>query len=53
MGNIINMHLRIGKQDFVATIDSETKAKDGENLRVIFDMEKCHAFDPETEVAIF
>ncbi len=53
MGNIINMHLKIGEQDFVATIDSETQAKDGEKLRVIFDMEKCHAFDPETEVAIF
>lgn len=53
MGNIINMHLKIGDSEFVATIDSETKAKDGENMKVIFDMEKCHAFDAETEIAIF
>jgi len=53
MGNIINMYLLIGNHEVVATIDCETKAKDGDNLKVVLDMEKCHAFDAETELAIF
>jgi len=53
MGNIVTMYLNAGKIDIIATIDSETRAKDGNSMTIIFDMEKSHAFNKETEQAIF
>ncbi|MBR4748241.1 MAG: sn-glycerol-3-phosphate ABC transporter ATP-binding protein UgpC [Abditibacteriota bacterium] len=53
MGNIVVMYLNAGNIDITATIDSETQAKDGSVMKIIFDMEKAHAFDADTKVAIF
>ena len=36
----------------VAELDSETAARDGQPLEVMFDMDKTHIFDPETEQAL-
>jgi multiple sugar transport system ATP-binding protein len=53
MGDIVTLYLTTGKHQLVATIDSETAAKDGEALDVIVDVEKTHLFDPQTERAIY
>lgn len=53
MGNIVVMYLNAGKAKIIATIDSETKAKDGSVLTAVLEMEKSHAFDKETQLAIF
>ncbi|BDI29110.1 sugar ABC transporter ATP-binding protein [Capsulimonas corticalis] len=52
MGDIVTFYLTAGPHQLVATIDSETKAKDGEALDVVLDLAKSHLFDPETEQAI-
>jgi len=53
MGPIVTMYLTIAKHSLVATIDAETKAKEGQELEVVLDMEKTHLFDKETEEAIY
>ena len=53
MGDIVTMYLTAGSHQIVATIDAETKAKDGEALDVVFELEKSHLFDAETEQAIY
>ena len=53
MGDIVTLYLTAGTHQIVAAIDADTKAKDGNALDVIFDIEKTHLFDPTTEVAIY
>ena len=53
MGDIITLYLTAGVHNLVATIDSETSAKDGEALDVVLDLAKTHLFDPQTEQAIY
>jgi multiple sugar transport system ATP-binding protein len=52
MGDIITVYLTCGPHSLVATIDAETKAKDGQALDVVLDLAKTHLFDPDTEQAI-
>ena len=52
MGDIITLYLTAGAHSLVATIDAETRAKDGQALDVVLDLAKTHLFDPETEQAI-
>jgi len=37
----------------VATVDAETSARDGQALDVVFDLDKTHLFDPDTERALY
>ena len=53
MGAIVTMYLTSGEHASVATIDSETKAKEGQEIEIVLDMEKTHLFDKETEEAIY
>lgn len=53
MGPIVTMYLTIGSHSIVATIDADTKAKELGPLEVVFDMERTHVFDKETEVAYY
>ncbi|MCL6628645.1 MAG: sn-glycerol-3-phosphate ABC transporter ATP-binding protein UgpC [Armatimonadetes bacterium] len=53
MGPIVTMYLTTAKHNLVATIDAETKAREGEEIEVTLDMEKTHLFDKETEQAIY
>ena len=53
MGDIVTLYLTTGTHQLVATIDSETGAKDGEKFDVVFDLDKTHLFDPNTEKAIY
>ena len=53
LGDDVEMHLTSGEQTLVAKLDSKTGARVGENLDVIFDMDRSHLFDPETEAAVY
>ncbi len=52
MGNEILLYLLTGKNTFVARVDPRSKARVGEQMPVVFDMDKLHIFDAETEQAI-
>jgi len=52
MGSTMHAYLTAGDHLLTASLDAETKAKDGESLAVVFDMTKTHLFDPETERAL-
>jgi multiple sugar transport system ATP-binding protein len=52
MGNEIILFLKSGKHDYVARVDPRTRAKIGETMQVVFNMDNMHIFDRETEQAI-
>ncbi|HEY8417585.1 MAG TPA: sn-glycerol-3-phosphate ABC transporter ATP-binding protein UgpC [Limnochordales bacterium] len=52
MGAEVYAYFSVGEHTFIARLDSATKAKDGEPHQVVFNMEKMHLFDAETEAAI-
>jgi multiple sugar transport system ATP-binding protein len=52
MGNEILLYLVSGKNSFVARVDPRSKAHVGDQAQVVFDMDKLHIFDAETEQAI-
>jgi multiple sugar transport system ATP-binding protein len=53
LGDDVEMHVTSGEHALVAKLDSKTRAKVGESLDVIFDMERSHLFDPESESAVY
>ena len=53
MGPIVTMYLTIDQHSLIATIDSDTKAKETQEMELIIDMDKTHVFDKETEQAIY
>ncbi|BAS28740.1 ABC transporter ATP-binding protein [Limnochorda pilosa] len=52
MGAEVYAYLNVGDQAMVARLDAASKAKDGEQHRVLIEMEKMYLFDPETELAV-
>ena len=52
MGSTVYAYLTAGPYSLVADLDAETRAQDGQPLEVVFDMNKAHLFDPETEAAL-
>jgi len=52
MGNEIFLHLKIGETSCVARVDPRSKYTVDEDVKMAFDMESCHIFDAETELAI-
>ncbi len=52
MGNEIFLHNIIGRWQFLARVDSRTKARPGEEIELVLDMSKMHAFDPATQARI-
>jgi multiple sugar transport system ATP-binding protein len=52
MGAEIYLHSSIAEQKFIARIDARTDVKNGEKIKLGFDMNKVHFFDIETEQAI-
>ncbi|MBO8142828.1 MAG: sn-glycerol-3-phosphate ABC transporter ATP-binding protein UgpC [Firmicutes bacterium] len=52
MGSEVYVYLSVGEHSFIARFDSATKARDGEPHQVVFNMDKMHLFDAETELAI-
>ncbi len=53
MGDIVTLYLTAGPHSLVATIDSETQAKDGQALDIVLDLARTHLFDAQTEAAIY
>jgi len=52
LGSETILHLKAGDDIIVASVDPRTKAKEGMEMDIVFDMSVMHAFDPETEKAI-
>ena len=52
MGNEIFLHLLTGRKEFVARVDPRSQARVGHDLSVVFDTERMHIFDYQTERAV-
>jgi multiple sugar transport system ATP-binding protein len=52
MGASVYAYLTSGRHTLIADLDSETSARDGQPLEILFDMDKTHIFDPDTEEAL-
>jgi multiple sugar transport system ATP-binding protein len=52
IGSEVNLYLSIGEHSFIASVESHTKAADGQKQQVVFDVNKMHLFDKDTEKAI-
>ncbi|MGV3723414.1 MAG: ABC transporter ATP-binding protein [Actinomycetota bacterium] len=53
MGDRMHIYLSKAPHSLVADMDAETQVKEDQELEVVFDMEGSHAFDKETEQAIY
>jgi len=49
VGNEKYLHLTTGKNSFQARVDAHNKAEENQDIEVVFDMDKAHIFDIETE----
>jgi multiple sugar transport system ATP-binding protein len=52
MGNEINLYLVAGTDNIVARVDPRTDFRMGDKVQVVFNTDKTHLFDPDTEKAI-
>jgi multiple sugar transport system ATP-binding protein len=52
MGAVSTLFLNANGQSLVATVDSESRAKEGAPLDVVLDVSAAHIFDKETELRI-
>ncbi|CAM3704716.1 ABC transporter ATP-binding protein [Marinicrinis lubricantis] len=43
----------LGTESIIARVDGRAGLKEGTNVKLAFDMNKCHVFDKETELNIF
>ena len=53
LGNDVEMHIAVGDHTLTAMIDNKTRARSGDQIEVIFDMDKSHLFDKQTEAAVY
>jgi multiple sugar transport system ATP-binding protein len=52
MGAISILYLTAGPHSLIASVDSATQAKESGELDVVFDMQKAHVFDKESEITV-
>lgn len=52
LGSEVYLHLVLGGQPLTARVAPDTRAKDGQTIKVALNLAKTHLFDPETEKAI-
>ncbi|MBF6613237.1 MAG: sn-glycerol-3-phosphate ABC transporter ATP-binding protein UgpC [Chloroflexi bacterium] len=52
MGTEVSMYLINGQTTLVARMDSRTEVQPGNTLEVAFNMDKMHAFDPESQQSL-
>lgn len=52
LGHEYVAYLNIGSHNFIATIDTGTKIKEGETADFVINLDEIHVFDAETEEAI-
>jgi multiple sugar transport system ATP-binding protein len=53
MGNANHIFLKTRNNTVIAIVDAHDRPTLGEYIEVVFDMSRCHVFDPETELAVF
>jgi multiple sugar transport system ATP-binding protein len=53
LGSETLLHLTINGQSMTAKVSPQTRAESGQNFEVAIDLKMIHAFDKETEQAIF
>ncbi len=53
LGSEVEMYLKAGELQLIAMIDSASSARIGDRIDVIFDMDKSHLFDKDTEQALY
>ncbi|MDY6895995.1 MAG: TOBE domain-containing protein, partial [Thermotogota bacterium] len=53
LGSETLLHLAINGQSMTAKVSPQTRAESGQNFEVAIDQKMIHAFDKETEQAIF
>lgn len=47
------LYSKIGDVEFVSKVDAQSLHKPGEQVRLTFNLNKAHFFDPETELALY
>ncbi len=52
LGHEYVAYLAAGKHNITATIDNETKIKEGQDAQFVVNLDRIHLFDTETEVAL-
>ncbi len=52
MGNEIFLYLFTGEQEFIARVDPRSKARVGNEIDAVFNMDRMHIFDRDTEMAV-
>lgn len=52
IGSEVHLYMSVGDQSFIASVESHTKAVDGEKHQVVFNHNKIHLFDKDTEKSI-
>ncbi|AKL97532.1 ABC transporter ATP-binding protein [Endomicrobium proavitum] len=52
LGSEIYLHLNTGKNEFVAKVDSQNRAKPNQVIELVFNIAKTHLFDSKTGVKI-
>jgi multiple sugar transport system ATP-binding protein len=52
MGSEVYIYLSTGINSYIARVKSHPKSGIGQSMDVVFNMDKAHFFDPETEKAI-
>ena len=53
MGDRIHLYLASATHNLVANVDAESKVQEEREAEFVLDLEKTHAFDKETEQAIY
>ena len=53
MGNELFVYLLSGKHQFLARLDPRARARPGQDTEVVFNLSNLHAFDTESQKAIF
>jgi len=52
MGNEFYLHMVAGSWEFLARVDARTEARPGQEIELVFNMDRMHAFDTGSEARI-
>ena len=53
LGAETNIYATVGSDSIIASVPARDDLKTGSHVKLAFDMEHCHVFDAETEMAVF
>jgi multiple sugar transport system ATP-binding protein len=52
LGHELHLYMNSGRNSFVATVDTRTRARVGSDIDLVMDMGNMHLFDKDTHQAI-